>query len=197
MAVTGRGDFPLRSAWLSRGRGRGRGRAELLYETTLPAGGVAARYIWTDWLFESAGAQQFTLGPAVETDTALPLTVRKIASLVSANEATAAVSIAAHKAVAIAPAVESDSALALGWTKYVSLLAAGEIDAAETLRVTTLVTLVPAEEHDLALELSLAGSSEPAPVQGGGAPRMWQDEPNPWLQSEQEDVSVLLVLTLT
>ena len=52
MAVTGKGDFPLRSTW---GRGRGRGRGTTLLYTPIFASSTetARATIWLDWFFDA------------------------------------------------------------------------------------------------------------------------------------------------
>ena len=50
MAVTGKGDFPLVSTWLGRGRGRGRGLFTALYQN-LPSQNTDP---FTDLFFEAA-----------------------------------------------------------------------------------------------------------------------------------------------
>lgn len=65
MAVTGKGDFPLRSAWLGRGRGRG-AQPRTLVNTAYNA---AYKTIWADYLFETSGPSSQSLTPSIFTNT--------------------------------------------------------------------------------------------------------------------------------
>ena len=53
MAVSGKGDYPLRSAW-GRGRGRGRGTALLRTPIQIASSIDAKKIIWTDWFFDGS-----------------------------------------------------------------------------------------------------------------------------------------------
>ena len=56
MAVTGRGDFPLRTAWFHRKRAR-RYHSGALYRPVFPAqSDTTSATVWGDWVFEAAGA---------------------------------------------------------------------------------------------------------------------------------------------
>lgn len=55
MAVTGKGDFPLRSSW---GRGRGRG-VSLCYKPVFSTGNSGKATIWSDWFFNESGVTYY------------------------------------------------------------------------------------------------------------------------------------------
>lgn len=70
MAITGDGDFPLRSAWLGRNRGGRRNSGALPRKVVnIAAANSANMAVWSDYAFAASGPSTQTLTPALFTNT--------------------------------------------------------------------------------------------------------------------------------
>lgn len=105
------------------------------------------------------GAQPITLTPAVETDTAQALALRKLVTLTPASETDApgAPGLAVRKRITLSPALSSDVALPLSVRKRVTLTPAVETSVVVPLTKIKRVTLTPAGETDQVMALAFAG----------------------------------------